>query len=261
MIAKVIAHGADREEALDRLSAALAATVVAGPKSNVAFLRALTDAPEFRSGAFDTGFIDGNMEALGAEAGVPDPVAVQAGALHLVRREATRLLAQSPANGADPWATSDAFQLLGERRTGMRLTVEGEPHEVVIAWQAGGPRLVGDSPDGLDRMTVVEDDAGVLVLSDGRQIAVREHDPFAVDLEHLDAGDSVKSPMHGKLIQLLVAAGDPVVKGQRLAVVEAMKMEHALVAPRDGEVAEVSGEPGGQVAEGARLVTLKAVEA
>ena len=62
--------------------------------------------------------------------------------------------------------------------------------------------------------------------------------------------------MHGKLVALFVAVGDAVAKGQRLAIVEAMKMEHLLTAPRDGVVQEVSGEPGGQVAQGARLVTI-----
>jgi 3-methylcrotonyl-CoA carboxylase alpha subunit len=67
--------------------------------------------------------------------------------------------------------------------------------------------------------------------------------------------------MHGKLIALFVRPGDRVEKGQRLAIVEAMKMEHALVAPADGEVAEVAAEPGQQVAEGARLIVLKGEEA
>ena len=71
-------------------------------------------------------------------------------------------------------------------------------------------------------------------------------------------GGSVKAPMHGKLIALFVQPGDRVEKGQRLAIVEAMKMEHALVAPADGEVAEVAAEVGSQVAEGARLIVVKA---
>ncbi|MBV9078215.1 MAG: acetyl-CoA carboxylase biotin carboxyl carrier protein subunit, partial [Methylobacteriaceae bacterium] len=76
----------------------------------------------------------------------------------------------------------------------------------------------------------------------------------------LDAGGSVSAPMHGKIVAVLVKPGERVAKGQRLAVLEAMKMEHALVAPRDGEVTEVAAEPGAQVAEGARLVVLAPVE-
>jgi len=93
-------------------------------------------------------------------------------------------------------------------------------------------------------------------MQDGRQTFVQRFDPFAVDLEHLGAGDSVNAPMHGKLIAVFVTPGDQVEKGQRLAIVEAMKMEHALLSPRAGEIAEVLAEAGSQVAEGARLIVL-----
>ncbi|MGL5138541.1 MAG: acetyl-CoA carboxylase biotin carboxyl carrier protein subunit, partial [Beijerinckiaceae bacterium] len=84
------------------------------------------------------------------------------------------------------------------------------------------------------------------------------YDPFDVDLDAMDdaGGAAVKSPMHGKLVALMVQAGDTVAKGQKVAVVEAMKMEHALVAPRDGVIAEVFAEVGAQVGEGARVVSL-----
>jgi 3-methylcrotonyl-CoA carboxylase alpha subunit len=94
------------------------------------------------------------------------------------------------------------------------------------------------------------------VMEDGRQTFVQRFDPFAVDLEHLDSGDSVTAPMHGKLVAVFVAPGDQVEKGQRLAIVEAMKMEHALLSPRGGQIAEVLAEAGAQVAEGARLIVL-----
>ena len=103
-------------------------------------------------------------------------------------------------------------------------------------------------------------DDGMIVLRDGRQTRVALYDPFDVDLEHLDGGNAVKAPMHGKLIAIFVKPGDRVEKGQRLAIVEAMKMEHALFAPADGEVAEIAAEPGAQVAEGARLIVLKTEE-
>src|SRR6185312_14240157 len=90
----------------------------------------------------------------------------------------------------------------------------------------------------------------LIVVRDGRQTSIMADDPFAVDIEHLDdAGGAVVSPMHGKLIQLLVKAGDTVKKGERVAVVEAMKMEHALLAPQDGTVSEIAAEPGAQVKE------------
>ena len=98
----------------------------------------------------------------------------------------------------------------------------------------------------------------LLVIRNNRQTRVTLFDPFDVDIDAMDdsGGAAVKSPMHGKLIALMVQAGDTVAKGQKLAIVEAMKMEHALVAPRDGTIAEVMGTVGAQVSEGARIVVL-----
>lgn len=101
----------------------------------------------------------------------------------------------------------------------------------------------------------------MLVLASGRQTSVRLYDPFAVDLEHMDGDGLVKAPMHGKLVAVFVAVGDAVEKGDRLAVVEAMKMEHVLVAPCAGTVTEIAAEPGAQVGEGARLIVIAAEEA
>jgi 3-methylcrotonyl-CoA carboxylase alpha subunit len=262
MIAKVIAHGATRDEALDRLAEALGETMVAGPKTNVAFLKALCEAEGFRHGPFDTGFIDRNLQALGAVPRPTDAAVAAAGALYLVRRQAEEIAITQAAHAADaggPWWVDDGFQLLGSRATGLPLVVEGEPMRLDLAWDESGPAIdTGASGQDDQDFAIVETDDGVIVLDQGRQTRVALHDSFAVDLEHMDEGGAVKAPMHGKLIALFVQPGDRVEKGQRLAIVEAMKMEHALVAPTDGEIAEVAAEVGAQVAEGARLIVLKA---
>ena len=270
MIAKVIAHAPTRDEALDRLSAALGETLVAGPRTNLAFLRALADAPEFRASRFDTGFIDRNLEGLGAAPQPLDEEAARLGALMLVDDEWEELEARraslSPAEGLhSPWAERDAFQLGPPRRHGLSVTVEGERRDMAVTWAADGPEVAFGT--GVSRFTpehftgndraFPRTDTGVIVLRGGRQTRVDRHDPFAVDLEHMDEGGTVKAPMHGKLVAVFVRPGDKVEKGQRLAVVEAMKMEHALVAPAAGEVAEVAAEAGAQVAEGARLIVIK----
>ncbi|HEX8663951.1 MAG TPA: biotin carboxylase N-terminal domain-containing protein [Beijerinckiaceae bacterium] len=270
MIAKVIAHAPTRDEALDRLSAALGETLVAGPRTNLAFLRALADAPEFRASRFDTGFIDRNLEGLGAAPQPLDEEAARLGALMLVDDEWEELEARraslSPAEGLhSPWAERDAFQLGPPRRHGLSVTVEGERRDMAVTWAADGPEVAFGT--GVSRFTpehftgndraFPRTDTGVIVLRGGRQTRVDRHDPFAVDLEHMDEGGTVKAPMHGKLVAIFVRPGDKVEKGQRLAVVEAMKMEHALVAPAAGEVAEVAAEAGAQVAEGARLIVIK----
>ena len=88
-----------------------------------------------------------------------------------------------------------------------------------------------------------------------RHVALKSHD--TVDVDHLDGDGVVKAPMHGKVLAILVAPGASVAKGERVAVVEAMKMEHALLAPHDGTVSEISAEVGAQVAENAKILTIE----
>jgi 3-methylcrotonyl-CoA carboxylase alpha subunit len=109
MIAKVIAHGATRDEALSKLAEALGETVVAGPRTNTAFLKKLCEAQEFRAGRFDTGFIDRNMESLGAATQPQDEIAVSFGAAALISREIDRLRLsehQRSDEHSSPWSIS-----------------------------------------------------------------------------------------------------------------------------------------------------------
>ena len=267
MIAKVIAHGRNRDEALDRLAAALRNTVVAGPRTNAAFLLALANAPGFRQGAFDTGFIERHLGELGAVEREPDAAAAAAGATVLVEQEVKRIARAALASGApprSPWALTDGFQLSGSRETRLALLVEGERVEAGLTAGKGGlaVALPGASPAPNPPATrIVETNDGLLVLSDGRQTTVRLFDHLDRSHEADDSGGLVKSPMHGKVVAVFVVEGEAVEKGQRLAVVEAMKMEHVLVAKRAGVVAEVAVDAGQQVAEGAKVVVIGDAEA
>jgi 3-methylcrotonyl-CoA carboxylase alpha subunit len=265
MIAKVIAHGANRTEALDRLAAALGDTIVAGPRTNLAFLKKLAESPGFREGPFDTGFIERNIAALGAEPQPLDAAAVAAAALQLEeeRQFAGILRDTERTDGAafSPWLVADAFSLMPPPALGLPLLVDGERVEARIEWSEDSARvsLPGHAIDeGEHEITLAQAETGTyLALHRGRQTAVSLFDPFAVDLDAAaGSGGIVKAPMHGKLVALFVTAGEAVTKGQRLAIVEAMKMEHVLTAPRDGTVTEVGAEPGAQVAEGAKVVVL-----
>ncbi len=243
MIAKVIAHGGTRDEALDRLSGALRQTIVAGPKSNVRFLRLLANHPDFRAGRLDTGLIEREKAALGAVAQPLDTEAAGAAAHRLFTRAKAALGERHGWAPNDPWSASDGFGLgVG-----------------AIELMADGQRLAVIPHAASNIQQVVDADEAVLVIRDNRQMRAALFDPFDVDLDAMDdaGGAAVKSPMHGKLVALMVKAGDAVSKGQKLAVVEAMKMEHALAAPRDGIVSEVIGEVGAQVGEGARVVMLQ----
>ncbi len=290
MIAKIIAHGATRDEALDRLGQALAGTVVAGPRTNVRFLKALTEADGFREGDFDTGFIDRNVEALGAVPQPMDAKAAAVGALRLIQGELKRLDQVRADLRGSPWepASGDGFLLsksVWRRR--WAVVVDGETQTADVTWSQSGPAVVfgagapvspatpmlsgfgqlfdfiyvGDRVSYPDEVKLVFADDRVFVIRDGRQTEVRAFDPLDVDLDHLDGGGSVKAPMHGKVVQVFVEAGQSVTKGDRIAVIEAMKMEHTLVAPSDGTVTMVAVLAGEQVAEGAPVASIEAAEA
>ena len=87
-----------------------------------------------------------------------------------------------------------------------------------------------------------------------RHVALKSYD--SIDVDHLDGDGTVKAPMHGKVLAIFVEPGATVTKGERVAMVEAMKMEHALLAPLDGTVSEVAATVGAQVAEGAKILTI-----
>ncbi|HLJ71933.1 MAG TPA: biotin carboxylase N-terminal domain-containing protein [Roseiarcus sp.] len=259
MIAKIIAHGASRDEALDRLSRALGETLVAGPRVNAAFLKALCEAKEFRAGAFDTGFIDANLERLGAAPRALDAGAALAGLDRLLARRSARFAAADSPR--DPWSVADFFELAGKRVVGVDALVDGKPVHFVETTANGTRRLAlagGASPDEPSPPTIIEAEGRVFALRDGRQTEVRLVDPLASGAEaSAEESGAVEAPMHGRLLALYVKDGDVVEKGARLAIVEAMKMEHALNAPRAGRVAGIAHAPGAQVAQGARLMTIE----
>jgi 3-methylcrotonyl-CoA carboxylase alpha subunit len=134
--------------------------------------------------------------------------------------------------------------------------VDGQAAVAHVEYGADGRRVaVNDAPPAADARIVVSDH-DVLVLLGGRQTAVRLKDHEAIDIEHLDGGGAVTAPMHGKVLAVLVDAGAEIRKGDRVAVIEAMKMEHTLLAPIDGRVDEVAVAAGAQVAQGALILRI-----
>jgi 3-methylcrotonyl-CoA carboxylase alpha subunit len=254
MIAKVIAHATTREQALDRLALALDETVVIGPRSNAVFLAALARAPGFRAGDFDTGFIDAHLAELGAVPQGLDNAAVAQAAHEWLMRERARV-APEPQS---PWNADDGFQLSGARRIELPLIADSEKVAALAEFGPGGLSVTvdGHAPEGF----AVADKDAIYVLNRGRQTRVTTRD---VTLDRAGEGDStglVRAPMHGKVLAVLVDKGARVTRGQRVAIIEAMKMEHALTAPFDGTVAEVSVSLESQVDEGAAVLRIEPVQ-
>jgi 3-methylcrotonyl-CoA carboxylase alpha subunit len=259
MIAKLIAHAPSRDAALDRMTAALDRTLVAGVRSNVAFLGALCRAPAFRDGKVDTGFIDRNLAALGAVPHAPDLAAAALGVVRLLAPEDGNDAAplDEAAEPDSPWAARDGFQLGGKRSTAIPLVIDGERASATITYGKTGTNVAidGTGPAADAKAFRASDD--VYVIRGGRQTRVQLPDVAAAVAE-AGAGDGViKAPMHGKVLELFARVGDAVASGQRLAVIEAMKMEHTLRAPFAGVVTEVAAVAGAQVVEGGKIMLIE----
>ncbi len=261
MIAKLIAQGTTREAALDRLLGALEHTLVAGVRSNVAFLSNLCRADEFRRGPVDTGFIDRNLPLLGAVPRPRDNAAAALGVAHLLDTAAANEAASSHESPGpeSPWDERDGFQLGGERAIAIPILIDGENAEATVTYARGAMSVAveGTAPPFDGRIFEAGDEA--YVIRGGRQTRVRIRD-FAAPSAAARAGDGViKAPMHGKVLEILAAVGDRVAPGQRLAVIEAMKMEHTLCAPFAGVVTQVPVRSGAQVVESAPIMVLEPV--
>src|SRR4051812_22949441 len=253
MIAKVIAHGRDRTEALGRLATALGATVVVGPRSNAGFLSRLASHPEFQTGQFDTGFIDRYLADLTHVDPEAEAAVIGAGVEALLAPKASE---PPRAHWRDPWSVVDGFSLGVQRQLDLDVMVDGQPRKAAVVWR-DGPHVTVDGIPAARNVRVLPVSGGVVAIGHGvqRHVALKSYD--TVDVDHLDGDGTVKAPMHGKVLAIFVTQGASVTKGERVAVVEAMKMEHALLAPADGIVSEVSAQVGAQVAEGAKILTIE----
>ncbi len=260
MIAKVIAHAPNREAALDRMTSALQRTLIAGVRSNVAFLGALCRAPAFRAGKVDTGFIDRNLAALGAVPHEPDYATAALGVSRLIEREIARAGEESSADAAgtvSPWAARDGFQLGGTRSITIPILVDGEGADADISYGPGGADVTVAGAKPATDANVYETPGEIYVLRHGRQTKVRLRDVSTQAAEGTTGDGVVKAPMHGRVLELFVRLGDTVAGGDRLAVIEAMKMEHTLRAPFAGVVTAIAAEQGMQVVEGGEIMVIE----
>jgi 3-methylcrotonyl-CoA carboxylase alpha subunit len=259
MIAKVIVHGPTREIALRKLRQALAETQVAGTVTNLAFLGALARHDGFSRGEVDTGLIGRDLAALTA---VPDvaPAAIAQAVMALTGLDRT----PGPLDGFALWQplTRDVTLVVGDANHTCRVQLHGPGAIDVIVGDTVVAARYGTNGwlfDG-QRARAVFVQKGVATLFGDPTLVVARVDPLDVEAGAVGSGDLVEAPMPGLVRQVFARAGQVVAKGDRLAILEAMKMEHALLAARDGVVAEVMAEAGSQVEAGAVLIRLEAEE-
>jgi 3-methylcrotonyl-CoA carboxylase alpha subunit len=269
MIAKLIVHGATRAEALARLDEALAATHIVGLNTNVQFLRHVVQSRSFAEADLDTALIPREADVLFKQEKVGLPLAAAAAV-------AKTLVDEQKLAGNDPFSRRDGWRSHGVGSRFFTFEFDGRKVDAELTYLHDGALRLAIADNVAPLSYRVSGDALELAYGDQRTRAVvyteGETDHVftpagathivSVDLlahagEGASEGGRLTAPMPGKVVSFSVKPGDKVSKGQALAVMEAMKMEHTIAAPEDGVVAELLYAPGDQVTEGAELLKLQ----
>jgi 3-methylcrotonyl-CoA carboxylase alpha subunit len=235
MIAKLIARGGDRAEAIGRLAEMLDGVEVWPVRTNAGFLFNALLFPGFGTGDIDTGFIERNLKEL-----VPDPEPDEA----LWRGAAA--VATAVPEGEEPLADLAGFRMNAAPCASVALGRSGEFRSVAL-----------DDNQPMAAVSGFRDEERVVVFYEGQATEFALTSRGSGTSHGIHDGE-IMAPMPGRVTSVEISVGDLVQKGQRLLTLEAMKMEHGLVAPFDGTVAELSAEAGAQVSEGTMLARIEA---
>jgi len=271
MLAKLIAQGATREEARRRLIMALEDTVVLGVKTNRSLLIAMLRHPAFAAGEATTAFIDRYFPTEGAAVRAPQPsprvLALAAVLLFEVRAQPV----PRDANAAQRWSST------GAAVWPLQLTLSNAHHAVSVMTVSANDYLIVLGSDRIEVEIVRRDDGVVRFIISGVQQSARfavQNNALYVDIDGavyevrdatLEPAESSRSagslrllaPMNGVIVSVLAKPDDAVAKGQCIVVLEAMKMQHEIVADRDGTIDKVLVKLGDQVATRQLLAELK----
>jgi 3-methylcrotonyl-CoA carboxylase alpha subunit len=280
MIAKLIVWGEDRPAAVRQMAAALAEYEVVGVTTNLGLLRAIAAHPAYAAGELDTGFIARHatdLMAAAPETDGSDAAVWAAAALTVVNGQRAAMMATAETTGDpwSPWAELDAWRMNGEGyqdlyfRRGdsptvalrtrplpdgsFRLDLPGGPMRAEMQADDAGARLLLDGV--VRRLRVVRRGVELNVIIDGRNHVLIQEDPLAPPRTETAGDDRVTAPIPGRVARVMAQPGDVVEKNAPLVVIEAMKMELTLRAPRGGKIAKVFRTADEMVEEGAEIVT------
>ena len=263
MLAKVIAHGATREEACARLAGALERTRVHGVTTNRDLLARVLRSPEFLAGEVDTGYLD-RVDPAEIGATHTDPAATRLHAVAAALAGAARRRAAVVPALPSGWrsvpsklqrTTYDGVEVgYAFRRDGVHVEVDGSPLSVAVV--AVTPELVDLEVDGVRRRVQVHQVGDTAYVDSALGTSVLVEQPRFPDPSSALSAGSLTAPMPGTVVRVTAEKGQAVAAGDVLVVLEAMKMEHAVRAAIDGTVEDVLVAAGEQVADGAVLVVV-----
>ncbi|MBM3624493.1 MAG: biotin/lipoyl-binding protein, partial [Alphaproteobacteria bacterium] len=279
LLAKLIAFGESREQALRRLQASLDEVEIVGVVTNLDLLRAIAKSDAMASGDYDTQFVANTIDMLIRPAAADtdlDRVLLAAAAsvfLDDVRR-AAREASKTVGDEWSPWAETDAWRFYAPASYELRVTRSDRtlsalilcPHDGGFSLGFGDVEMSIEAQRVGDRLSLLVDgvkhEVSTIVLDDG-VIAVLRGRNYLINWLQASttsnqgpSDDRVLAPMPATVTRVAVKSGDVVSKGETLVVVEAMKMEIALAAPHDGVIKSVDYSVGDMAKEGAELVTI-----
>ena len=246
MIAKLIVWGKDRAQALNRLTDALAEYRITGVTTNIGFLYNLATSSAFRASAVDTSFIETNHNEIFRlrDADIEYAAPLAASAVMNLRQSDALNASQRSSDPNSPWHLTTSW---GLPKPMLRLKI-----------QQCERYLAANDLNNLSSSTLVVKDEGFDLFTPEGYFNCSEIKPdLGTDDQNPDNA-SLKAPMHGSVVDLLVGVGDMVKKGDTLVIMEAMKMEHTIVAPADGAVSEFFFEKGDLVESDAELLAFEA---
>jgi len=246
MIAKLIVWGKDRAQALNRLTDALAEYHITGVTTNIGFLYNLATSSAFRASAVDTSFIEQNHNEIFRlrDADIEYAAPLAASAVMNLRQSDALNASQRSSDPNSPWHLTTSW---GLPKPMLRLKI-----------QQCERYLAANDLNNLSSSTLVVKDEGFDLFTPEGYFNCSEIKPdLGTDDQNPDNA-SLKAPMHGSVVDLLVGVGDMVKKGDTLVIMEAMKMEHTIVAPADGAVSEFFFEKGDLVESDAELLAFEA---
>jgi 3-methylcrotonyl-CoA carboxylase alpha subunit len=278
LLAKLVVWGSDRADARRGLEAALMATEIAGVANNRDFLVRLLRHREFAAGAIDTGFIARHQAALTIPLSAAPLAALAAASLALLHEEpgSDALTAAGAPDSHSPWNLHDGWRLAGETeyqfdwldaglqrrlairfgRSALALAMDDESTAEVRQVSRHGDELAFELDSVPLRASVRRQGTDFEVALKGGSWHLRHLDGLARRAGGADAGAArLVAPVHGRVLEVLVAAGSKVKRGQPLMLLECMKLEYRVTAPDDGIVEALHFAAGDVVDEGAKLLS------
>ncbi len=255
MIAKIIAYGQNRHEAIRKLDYALAQTQLLGLRNNINFLRRIITHPDHIAGHITTGFIDQHPELLADDTHIPISVWIGASLAKSDTQNYWRNNAYRPIKHSFKYGDTTQTVLLTPQKSGYIAQIGDNTHAVTVK-RDGDNWLLGVDGHRQTITIITPDEITWWIHANGQSYRLDWQDPLPIPQKDAHVEGSLRAPMPGQVIKIEVESGQHVQKGTVLMILEAMKMEHRIIAPYDGVVSAIRFSVGQSVQADAILLEL-----